>query len=132
MNLSKLIETIEQETKRTSQWEDGNYLSELLLRLASYYATLGRFVAEAEQDSNFAEVHYKFTHEHAKVEFIKAGETVALAESKSYESSKKDRDDYVHFKYKYRLLNLTRQSLETTIDAIRSRLSYMKSERDNV
>lgn len=132
MKLSELLEAIERETKRNPQWEDGNYLSELLLRLASYYATLGRFVAEADQEASFAEIHYKFTHEHTKVELIKAGDAVGLAESKAYEESKLDRDEYVHSKYKYKLLMMSRQSLETTIDAIRSRLSYMKSERENV
>lgn len=132
MNLTKILEQVEKETKLTPEWEDPEYLSTLLLRLASYYATLGRFIAEAEQNQNFAEVYYKMGREKTKIEEIEAGNSVALSESRAEASIGEQRIEYINLKYKARLLFLARQSLEKTQDAIRSRLSYLKSEKESV
>lgn len=131
MNLTALLDQIEQETKMTKDWEDPDFLSTLLLRLASYYATLGRFVAEAEQNQNFAELYYKGGREKTKVEQLEEGDSVALSESKAELSSQEARTEYINLKYKARILFLARQSLEKTMDACRSRLSYIKSERES-
>jgi hypothetical protein len=131
MNLSKLIDIIQEETTSKPEWDDPNYLSELLLRLASYYSTLGRFVAEAEQRQDFAEIQYKVGREQAKVDNIQSGDSVALAESKAAVLAGVDQNEVVNLKYKARLLFLTRQSLDKTLDAIRSRLSYVKMDKDN-
>lgn len=129
MNLSTLIATIQTETTISSQWEDPNYLSELLLRLASYYSTLGSFVADAEQQQDFAKTKFEVMRETAKVDYITEGDSVALAESKAVTVTKGEKDEYAKLKYKARLLFITRQSLEKNLDAIRSRLSYIKSDQ---
>ena len=130
MNLSELIETIRIETTVNEKWEDPNYLSELLVRLASYYSTLGKPLAEAEQNEDFAKLNYELVRERFKVERVEAGDSVALAESKAAVQVKLDKDEWANSKYKARLLFLTRQSLDKTMDALRSRLSYIKMDRE--
>ncbi len=132
MNLTEILEQIERETKMTRDWESPDYLSNLLLRLASYYATLGKFIAEAEQNQLFAEAYYKLGVEKTKVEQIEEGDSVALAESKAALSAEEAKQEYINLKYKARLLFLARQSLEKSMDAIRSKLSYLKTERESV
>lgn len=128
--LTELIETIQKETTLNKQWEDPNYLKDLLLRLASYYSTLGRFVAEAERDELTAKTHYEVTREQIKVEMITEGKPVKLSESTAAAQVEPEIQEYIQLKYKARLLFLTRQNLDKTMDAIRSSLAQQGRERE--
>lgn len=128
--LTELIETIQKETTLNKQWEDPNYLKDLLLRLASYYSTLGRFVAEAERDELIAKTHYEVTREQIKVEMITEGKPVKLSESTAAAQVEPEIQEYIQLKYKARLMFLTRQNLDKTMDAIRSSLAQQGRERE--
>lgn len=130
MNLTDLVAQIEIETKLNPHWDDPEYLSSLLLRLASYYATLGRFVADAERDTGLAEIQYKFAREAETKDKIEGGMAIGAAEHMGEVAAHEDRIEHVAIKHKARLLFISRQSLEATMDAIRSRLSYIKTERE--
>lgn len=131
MKLTELLEEIHKETTISTEWEDPTFLSILLLKLVSHYATLGPIVAEAEKEADTADVHYKVVREQTKLDSIKAGETVKASEAKGLVQSLADQEYHIELKYKARLLFLTRQNLDKTIDAIRSRLSFMKRDREN-
>lgn len=137
MNLSELIDTIQKECTITEQWSDPNFLSDLLLRLASYYSSLGQFVSSSERDAADAEMMYKVARERIKVE--KSQEKGAdgkklvsdkVADSMAVVEVQEDEGKYIELKYKARLIFLTRQNLDKTMDAIRSKLSYIKSDRE--
>jgi hypothetical protein len=131
MKLSELLEQIDTKTAMNPDWDNPNYLADLLLVLASYYATLGRFVAEAERAARFGEVHYKFVQEQEKLGQVEKGDSATLAESKGRVASRADQDEWVQLKYKATLLSLSRQNLEKTMDAIRSKLAYLKFEKES-
>lgn len=131
MKLSELIAQIQQLTRLDGRWDDPNYLADLLVQLASYYATLGEFVAQAIQDQDLAERAYKIAREQNIVDFVAAGDSVTLAEHKAEIAISELKEEFFGRKYKARVLLIQRQSLDRTMDAIRSKLSYIKAERQS-
>lgn len=130
MNLSQLLDLIKSETRLKPEWNDPNYLADLLPRLASYYSTLGEFVANAELEADEAEISYKVARESSTVRDIEKGSSAAAAAAMAVEQSEDERREYVKLKYKARLLFLARQSLEKNLDAIRSKLSFLKKDKE--
>lgn len=131
MTLSGLLTEIEAKTTRTPRWEDPNYLADLLLELGSYYATLGSHVAEAEQAASLSESHYKYTRERFKLDYVKTGESATVADSRARVETREHEEDAISLKYKANLLKFSRDGLSTTIDVIRSKLSFLKTEKEN-
>jgi hypothetical protein len=129
--LSDLLKEIEQKTQISPKWDDPNYLADLLLELGSYYATLGSQVAEADQEANLAESHYKVAREKRMVDLIAEGDTVGRAASQARVDSKDAEEEYIALHYKYKLLSLSRESLSVNIDVIRSKLSFVKKDMEN-
>lgn len=131
MHLSSLLKEIEAKTTISDQWQDGNYLADLLLELGSYYATLGTHVAEAERDANLLEAHYKMEREKTKLGVMKEGKSATAADSSARVATAELEQDAIALRYKARLLSLSRDGLGTNIDTIRSKLSYLKTEQGN-
>lgn len=132
MKTSELLALIAQKTTRDDQWSSPDYLSELLLELASYYATLGPLLAEAEHYQEVAERHTKVAKAILIQDMIAEGKSATAAESTvmANESLAEDHDILLAAQYKTRRLFLARQSLDKTLDAIRSTMSYHKSEKE--
>lgn len=130
MTLSELLKLIEEETRISSDWNNPDYLSNLLLRLASYYASLGRFIADSDLAQSESETRYRVKRDQTKKESLEGGSSVALADAVAELAIEDDKLKYNQLKYKARLVLLSRQSLDKTMDAIRSRLSYLKLERE--
>lgn len=131
MKLSLLLNEIEGKTTRTTEWDDPGYLADLLLDLGSYYATLGSYVAEAEQAASLSDSHYKFTREKFKLDYVKAGESATVADSRARVETRVHEEDAIALKYKASLLKFSRDGLSTTIDVIRSKLSFIKQDMGN-
>lgn len=130
MHLSELLELIRLETTISADWDDPNYLADLLVRLASYYSSLGQLLADAERDENEAELAFKLRREGKAAEEIEGGMSAAAAEKIGVMESETERKIHIKLKHKARLFFLSRQSLEKTMDAIRSKLSYLKRDRE--
>lgn len=131
MKLSELIETIGRELTETKEWEDPNFLANLLPRLASYYATLGPMLADTERDSDLAEAQYKLVRETAIADTKAAGDTDKESAAKAVITAHGDYLEHIARKHKARLIFLTRQSISLTIDSVRSKLSYLKTEKES-
>lgn len=131
MKLSGLLELIEVETRIKPAWDDPNYLADLLPRLASLYASLGQSIADAERDADLAEGNYKYIREKLATERLEDGVSVAKADKLAVVDSAEHFQEWVKLKHKARLLFLARQSLDRTIEAIRSKLSFLKADREN-
>lgn len=129
MKLSELLDIVQAETLQKPSWDDPNFLADLLPRLASLYASLGQFLGDAELNADAAEISYRVAREGEAATKIEGGTSVGLANSMAYVETAELRLVWVKLKHKARLLFLARQSLDRTIDAIRSKLSYKK--RDN-
>ncbi len=126
MNLSELLDLIKAETRLKPEWDEPDYLADLLPRLASYYSSLGEFVANAELDANMAEIAYKVKREGETSRWIGDGGTAAAAAANAVVTSADERREHAKLHYKARLLFLARQSLEKNMDSIRSKLSFIK------
>lgn len=128
--LNQLIAKINQETVMTKEWQDPNFLATLLLRLASYYASLGVHIADAERDENLAKTHYEVVRAQTQVDLINAGEPVKKSESAAAVEIVDDVHTYIELRHKARLLFLTRQNLDKTMDAVRSSLAQQGREKE--
>lgn len=128
MDKPELFSLIEQKTRRTRQWEDVNYLADLLTELASLYATLGTVVAEARRDRDDADTVLKVEREKIKLRLLDEGSTATKADSRKIVDTEDLAKQYNGLNYRYELIRSYRENLEKTIDAIRSRISYSKYE----
>lgn len=114
----------------TTKWEDPHYLSDLLLRLSSYYSSLALPIATAGAEEAAVELSAKVIKEQSKIKSIKDGNSVALSESTAVIESQQIYYDHISKAKEVRLLFLTRQNLDKCMDAIRSKLSYIKTEKE--
>lgn len=129
--IEQLIEAIELHTSRTEDWNDGNYLADKLLTLASLYSSLGHHIADAERAADQAEIAFKIQRERAKEKRIKIGkEAIKSAEGTAIIDVQDEYQHFIKLKYNARLLFLTRQSLDKTMDSIRSALTQMRHDKE--
>jgi hypothetical protein len=131
VKLSDLLDLIESETRIKPEWEDPSFLADLLPRLASLYASLGQFIADAERDADNAEVSYKVERESVATSEMEDGRSAVGADKQAVIATEEERREWIKLKHKARLLFLARQSLDRTIEAIRSKLSFIKSDKEN-
>lgn len=129
MKLTELLEIIEVETRIKPEWEEPAFLADLLPRLASLYASLGQSIADAEREADDAEIAYKVQREKVAADAMEEGKSAVAADKSGVIATEMLRYEWSRLKHKARLLFLARQSLDRTLDAIRSKLSYIK--RDN-
>lgn len=129
--LTELLALIETETQIKPAWEDPAFLADLLPRLASLYASLGPFIADAEHETDAAEISYRVAREGKAATAIETGVSIGLANSTAFVGTAELRLVWMKLKHKARLLFLARQSLDRTIDSIRSKLAFLKSEKGN-
>jgi hypothetical protein len=128
--LTQLVDKIVKEAAEVSTIDDPHILAAKLTDLASYYTTLGALLHKAENNEQKAENNYKFLRAKIQKDAIKKGEGVKAAELTAIVDTKEDLDHYQDLRHLARLLFLTRQSLDKTMDALRSRLSQIKTEME--
>jgi hypothetical protein len=125
---------------KISELDDGDYISNLIVKLASYNASLGQYVADLDRDSNQAEAHYELNRELAyksareTLVVTTRGEketTVADADNAKRIASESERQEYIQARHRYRVAAILREDVSNLIDALRSKLSYMKQEKNN-
>lgn len=116
------------------KWQDGEWISQAIVKLAALNSYVGDLVDIAELESNQIDGEYKIAKA-AKFLDLRSddakrtvGEDEALALTESHalllESAMKE--------YKYKALRTKRSDTQSLIDAMRSRLSYLKQDRSNV
>lgn len=110
------------------KWEDPEGLSVIILRLALSNKTLGDLVSMAEYEMDVARAHYEHARESRKLELVKAKMGAGVAESTAKVETDDQLQDALETKRKYGLLRRKRDSLNTIIDATRSRLSLIKGD----
>lgn len=104
-------------------------IAEALVTLASYRVSLGQYVAKLERLANLAEAHYEQTREIAYRDSRNDNATVADSDNAKRLGAEQERQAWIKAHYEYRTVsNLWRDS-ENLLDAMRSKLSYKKSER---
>ncbi len=132
MKSSELLTLIAEKTTRDERWADPEYLAELLVELASYYATLGPLLADSEQDKDVAERQTKVAKALLIQDKIAEGSSATAAEvtAMADEGLAEDYANLISAQYKARRYFLARQSLEKTLDAIRSAMKYHSSEKE--
>lgn len=110
---------------------DSETLSRASVKLAALVSYIGEFVSEAEYDASTFKNNYKLEFERAKLGYITAAEkkTIAEAEARALEDTQELLDNQARATYIHKLLQLKRADTSDLIDAIRSRLSFTKSER---
>lgn len=111
---------------------DGDAISRLAVKLASYNSTLGQYVAQAEREADLAEMGYEMSREKAYTEARSAGKTIADSDSLKRTAVKDLRENAIKLKYNHRLLQILRSDVGSLIDTLRSRLSYLKSEANDI
>ena len=128
--INRLVEKIDAEKK----WDDGEYLSRVVVKLAVLNSNLGEKVAEAERKADTAEAKLKVKREQIKKDVMegKKGDktTAAFAESVRQIETDHENKKYLLLKYTARLFSIKRIDTNNLIDAIRSRLSFIKMDRE--
>lgn len=134
MNLDELVKEIRGyidilNVKKIGEM-NGDELSKLVVRLASYNSSLGEFVASSERDADLAEAYYEITREKAYKHARTQDNGVGDAENIKKIASENEKVAYLEAKYQYKVLSILRQDVNNLIDAIRSRLSWLKTDKE--
>ncbi len=114
------------------KWTDPEWLSQAVVKLATLNSYLGEYVAQAFYDAATAEASYKTTREQKKLEVLKdKTKTASEAESQKYADTEEELEKMNQAAYNHKLLQIKRSDTSELIDTIRSRLSYMRVEREH-
>lgn len=121
----------------------GDDVSKLVLKLAGYNSTLGEYVADAERAADYAEASFdlkkeqKYKEARTELKFIDpvSGNEKAYTadDSDNYKrlESMDEKGAWIEAKYQARVLLLLHNDTRELIGAARSRLSYLKAEKEN-
>lgn len=128
------IDSVRDDILAGKRWRPANAetLSRASVKLAAHNSYLGEFVAEAEYYASQLKGHYKLTFEQAKLEYIEQKKTVAEAEARALERTQEALENMNNAAYLHKLLALKRADTSDLIDAIRSRLSRLTKEREQL
>lgn len=122
--------------------QDGDYVANLIVKLASYNATLGTFVADLERAADMAEAHADLVKEQKYKEArrdMKFKDTTGKEKAYTQDDadnykrleSQDEKAAWLEAKYAYRLASILRADVRNLTDALRSKLSYMKQDRQD-
>lgn len=134
MNLDEVVTELRQyigiiNAKKIGEMS-GDDLSKLVVKLASYNSTLGEYVADAERAADYAEASFDLKKEKAYAEARKKDEKVADSDNIKRLESMDEKGAWIEAKYQYKVLAILRADVNNLIDAIRSRLSFIKSDKE--
>lgn len=108
--------------------ENPELLSFDILRLAVKSGGLGTHLIEAEFDMDQAESQYKYQVDKRKLELVKQGESATVSESTAKVELQEDYSAYLERKKAYKAIKIKREDTDRAIDAVRSRLSLVKTD----
>lgn len=134
MNLNELVRELQQyldilNVKQMNEL-DGDALSRLAVKLASYNATLGTFVADAERESGIADTAYEMAQIRAYKKLKDEGKSDTAANALRKDLCQEEARNATEMKHNHRVLQLLRSDTSNLIDTLRSRLSYLKFRDD--
>lgn len=108
--------------------ENPDILSREILKMSVLYAGLGNYLAEAREAERKAEQHYKFLIETTKLDYVAAGDSATVSESKAKVEAHEAQETYLQSAKRVDMLKLKREDVERILDATRSRLSLIKGD----
>jgi hypothetical protein len=112
------------------KWTDPDWLSQAIVKLATLNSFLGEHVAQAFYDASTYEAGYKVMREKKKLEHLERGATASEAESRKIDDTEMELERWNQSAYVHKILQIKRSDTSELIDTIRSRLSYMRTERE--
>lgn len=111
------------------KWTDGEMMSQAIVKLSALNSFLGEHVASAEYDAITHDALYRHAREARKLEAMNKQHTTASeAESVKIVETQDMLEAYNKSYYVHKLLQNKRRDTSEFIDALRSRLSFMKIE----
>lgn len=125
----KEIDHKRQELYEDNRWTDGEYLSQLVVKLAALNGFLGEHIAQLGYESKTLEASYKVDREGIKLEKIEGGATASKADSEKIVATADKLEEANRASYKYDVLRIKRQDTSELISAIQSRLGYLRNEK---
>lgn len=126
------IDQIRDLVLQNKKWTDPDWLSQAVVKLATLNSFLGEHVAEAYYDAATHEAGYKTARERIKLEHLSKGTTASEAESQKYVETELELENWNRAVYIHKVLQIKRADTSELIDTIRSRLSYMKIDREQI
>lgn len=125
------IDTLRDQVYEQKAWQNGEWLSQAIVKLSVLTGFLGSYVASAEHDADTLEAHYKVTRERRKLELIKEEKTTATqAESQAYVDTEDELQTWNKAKYQHKMLSIKRTDSNNLVVACQSDLRYMIKERE--
>lgn len=116
---------IHQATREVNSSEN---LSRTLVLLADRNNDLGTLLHEAQTAEAEAEREYKYQVDKTKLDYVKAGDSATVAESKAKVDHKAALDKWHDWKKNASLLKIKRESVDSYLDNGRSRNSTIKGD----
>lgn len=111
--------------------KDHDTLSRAGAKLATLNSTLGEFVAYAKREAAGADHYFRTRREEIKVERVKEGDAIGVADSKKDIETKEDREIAIDQQYIADLMTIKMSRTTDVIDQIKSRLSFVKWDERN-
>lgn len=108
--------------------EDPENLSKDILKLAVLNGGIGNWLAEAQDLERRVEAAYKHDVDRKKLDYVKAGDSATVSESKAKLDLAEQMDAWLDAQHQVTVLKLKRQDTDQAIDAARSRLSLIKQD----
>jgi hypothetical protein len=135
-----VAEIIRLSGKCRGKWDDGDWLSKVIIDLASLISTLGETIIDAELEQLALESEVKLTRESIKLDELEGKNSENKKRSGTYADSVKVVETqelqtrYLEAYRNWKRLQTLRTDTNNLIDAIRSRLSFIKGDmqRSNI
>lgn len=129
-----VAEIIRLSSSARGKWNDGDWLSKVIIDLASLISTLGETIIDAEIHQLSLESDVKLQREKIKLNELEGKNEEHKKRPGTYADSVKVvkteelQQEYLNAYAKYKRLQMLRTDTNNLIDAIRSRLSFMKGD----
>lgn len=133
------IDRIRDQYKTRDAWQNGDRMSTDLGMLSTCNTFLAEIIPQLEYEQDQKELEYKNCREELFIKYSdeldpKNGKFYTVDKVKALAGTNEDVvrmiDEYQQLKYKYRYLSMKRVDTNNLIDAMRSKVSYLKTERE--
>jgi len=127
--VSEILKVSRRLQKTVTSDLDGDQLSRIALKLASYKVTLGGFVAEARLSRDEAEAQYLHTREQSYKTHRAEGKAIGDSDNLKRIESEEEYQAYIKASYNFERLRNLHNDCHDMIDSVRSRLIHLLGER---
>lgn len=107
----------------------GDVVVDSIVKLASYKSSLSDFVNQLDYAADVAEGHYKWTREKAQLQERGNGLTQDDAKAEARIKTEEEYLAWLEAKKAYVAVKLLREDARDMVDALRSKISYMKDNK---